>query len=151
MEYITRVLLLKFFVAYASKHLYVRFNTALLLKYAYSEFKCHRDDQRHRDAVVVVCIRGSAYLVISEGKSGDLAYNVRDVVHLQAGDIYALTGEALTSLYHSICADPHDSGERIVLTLRNTVTQVATEKEVNNFLPPPRPPRRPEIVPLPSW
>ena len=55
MEYITRVLLLKFFVAYASKQLYVRFNTALLLKYAYSEFKCHRDDQRHRDAVVVVC------------------------------------------------------------------------------------------------
>ena len=78
MEYITHALLLNFFVAYALKQLFVCFNTALLLKYAYSEFKCHCDEQLHRDAIVVVCIHGSAYLVICEGKCGVAAYSICD-------------------------------------------------------------------------
>ena len=93
-------------------------------------------DQRHRDAVVVECIRGSAFLVISEGKHGDVPYNIHNVVHLRGGDVYALTHDALTTMYHAICADPNDRSQRIVLTLHNTCTQVALEREINNFIVP---------------
>ena len=148
-EYVGRVLLVAFFWVYADKKLFVRFNTALMEKYVYNEFKCHRDDQRHRDAVVVVCIRGSAFLVISEGKNGVAPYNIRDVVHLRAGDVYALTHDALASLYHTLCDDPDDRSQRVVLTLHNTFTQVATEREMNHFIPPPQPRSRPETVELP--
>ena len=98
-------------------------------------FKCHPHDQRYRDAVVAVCIRGRAFLEISTGKKGDAAY-VHDVVHLCAGDVYDLTHDALTIMSQTICVDPNDRSPRRRLTLRHTRTQVALESEIISLLNP---------------
>ena len=113
-------------------------STALLLKYAAANtnFVPHHDDRRHRDAVVGVGLTGAAYLVICRGidRSSGISTPVdiieRRLVH--AGDVYALTGAALTEHYHAILSHPDFHTERVCLTLRNTFTFLPTEDHQPN-------------------
>lgn len=103
----------------------LRPSTALLLHYrpGETEFKAHQDDKRHRHAVMVVSLVGYAYIIISNGRGGPDLERVR----VGPGDVYALTKDALTRFFHRVEPDPTWTGDRYVLTLRNTNLHLETQ------------------------
>ena len=111
-------------------------NTAQLLKYVNgNRFTAHKDDKRHHCWVAIVCLVGSAYICFSKTSTGTVLHKVR----VGQGDIYALTGPALRHYYHAVRPDPHFTGERVVLTLRATNLNLASEHERPLPRNPPRP------------
>ena len=109
-------------------------NTFLLLVYQNdNHFTAHQDDRRHTKCVAVVCLYGSAKLCLSthNGSKPFCSFNVR------AGDVYALTGDALHTYFHSVepCAD--FTGNRVAWTIRHTELRVRTQSDVVRRLPPP--------------
>ena len=87
-------------------------------------FTAHQDDRRHTKCVVVVCLFGDAKTCLLTNKVlGPLGtFTVR------AGDVYALTGDALRMYFHSVEPCANFGGNRVAWTIRHTELGVKTQK-----------------------
>ena len=106
-------------------------NAFLLLVYINDNaFRAHQNDRHHTKCVVVVCLNGDAIIIIintlclstNKGSGPLCTFTVR------AGDVYALTGDALRMHFHHVepCAD--FGGNRVAWTIRHTELGVKTQK-----------------------
>ena len=99
----------------------------MLLQYdaGSTEFTSHQDDRRRQHSVVVISIITWAFIVITDGRDGEVLHRV----HVGPGDVYALTGDALTKYYHSVQPDPAWTGKRYASTMRTTKWHLDTQWE----------------------
>ena len=98
-------------------------NTFLLLVYINDNaFTAHQDDRRHTKCVGVVCLYGELCLSTNKGSRALYTFTVR------AGDVYALTGDALRMYFHSVEPCANFGGNRVAWTIRHTELGVKTQK-----------------------
>ena len=91
-----------------------------------NSFVAHQDDKRHVAWVVVVCLVGDATIRLSHSKDGEVVHRIK----VNEGDVYALTGDSLRAMYHSVELDDSFTGSRVAWTLRVTNLDLRNQNDL---------------------